>query len=299
MDRDVFRFLVGVLRTLGRRRTSGRMRYTDATILEVYLWVTISRKPVVWACDPRNWPAGLRRGGLPSQSVMSRRLRSKSVRALLARLLKECIRRAFVHHGKESCICIIDGKSITIPMHSADRHAGKGRGVGHVALGYKLHIIVDEHENIIDLRFAPLNVHEREMGRRMVKNLPKHFKFLLGDPNYDSRGFHITTAAEGIQLLAPRCRKGGTIQRKRSSPTRVIAVQALETDAYPELREIYKNRRTIERVFAQLTTITRGTQPPTWIRGFPSTKRFVSTLLCMFLGRKCILRDRRERKIAA
>lgn len=48
MERDVFRFFAAVLREVGRRRSSRRFVFTDATILEVYLWSVLCGKPVSW-----------------------------------------------------------------------------------------------------------------------------------------------------------------------------------------------------------------------------------------------------------
>lgn len=79
MERERFRLVKSLLRRIGRRRRSRRQRYTDGTIVEVYFWSVICDRPVYWACGRCNWPAGLRRGRLPSQSVMSRRLRTPSI----------------------------------------------------------------------------------------------------------------------------------------------------------------------------------------------------------------------------
>ncbi len=79
MERELFRALQAALRRLGRRRGSRRFRYTDATIVEVYYWAVLNDRSVLWACQIVNWPPGLRRGALPSQPDVSRRLRTRSV----------------------------------------------------------------------------------------------------------------------------------------------------------------------------------------------------------------------------
>src|SRR5947207_1920155 len=83
MERERLRQIKALLRRLGRRRRNRQQRYTDGTIVEVYFYSVICDRPVVWACDPSHWPPGLRRGPLPSQSVMSRRLRTATVLALI------------------------------------------------------------------------------------------------------------------------------------------------------------------------------------------------------------------------
>lgn len=299
MERDVFRRLVSVLREFGRRRASGRFRFTDATILEVYLWSVLCGKPVSWACVRDNWPRGLRRGPLPSQSVVSRRLRGASVQRLLIRLLDLCVARARSRHHAACAVGVIDGKAITIPLHSADTHARKGRGVGHIALGYKLHVIVDDRGELIAMRIAALNVDEREMARRMLVSLPRAMTTLLADTFYDSRRLHVTCAAAGVQLLAPRRVKGGAIKKRRASPTRVIAIEALETDRHPQLRALFARRWVIERFFAQLTTVTGGLQPPCWVRRYPTTRRWLHAKVAIFHAAKCLRKQHRDQPLAA
>ena len=58
-------------------------RYSAACIVGVYLWAVIHDRPTSWACQAINWPEDLRFSCLPSQSTMSRRLRSKAVQELL------------------------------------------------------------------------------------------------------------------------------------------------------------------------------------------------------------------------
>jgi len=88
MDHGVFRAFKRELSRLGAYRLPGKQVYSDGVILAVYFFAVLSRRPVVWACDPADWPPGLLRdapggrrgrGGLPSQSVMSRRLRRSSL----------------------------------------------------------------------------------------------------------------------------------------------------------------------------------------------------------------------------
>ena len=69
MERSTLRRIRRLLRALGRRRLNRRYTFTDATILEVYLFAVLSERPVSWACDPDNWPRGRRRGPMPSTST--------------------------------------------------------------------------------------------------------------------------------------------------------------------------------------------------------------------------------------
>src|SRR5690349_1368855 len=67
-----------------RRRT--RVIYSDGLILLVYFWSVLHDRPRCWACRRENWPAAMRRSlpMLPSESTLSRRMRSVSVMLLLA-----------------------------------------------------------------------------------------------------------------------------------------------------------------------------------------------------------------------
>ena len=90
-----------------------------------------------WACRPENWPPGWRRRRLPSNPTMSRRLRSASVRGLLARL-----ERRVVGPTGPGLFWMIDGKPLPIGGCSKDRQAGYGRAAGGKAKGYKLHALI-------------------------------------------------------------------------------------------------------------------------------------------------------------
>ena len=50
-----------------------RFRYRDRDILRVVLWATLKDRPMVWACQPQNWPEDLRPACLPDPSTVSRR----------------------------------------------------------------------------------------------------------------------------------------------------------------------------------------------------------------------------------
>lgn len=131
MERELFRELKAALRGLGRRRRNRRYTYTDGAILEVYYWAVIHDRPTVWACDPRHWPRGLHRGPLPSQSQVSRRLRSPEVGALRERLEQRVLRAG----RSPTLVAVVDGKPLPVAGHSTDPHARYGRAAGGKAKG--------------------------------------------------------------------------------------------------------------------------------------------------------------------
>ena len=168
MERERFRQIKALLRRRGRRRKNRGQRYTDGTIVEVYFYSVICDRPVVWACDPSHWPPGLRRGRLPSQPVMSRRLRTASVRALI-----DAVERlANPPADRPALVSVVDGKALPIALHSADRQSGKGRGVGNIARGYKIHAIIDAAGRLLAWRLAPLSRDEKAMAQRLVREIP-------------------------------------------------------------------------------------------------------------------------------
>ena len=59
-----------------------REQYHDRVIVMVYLWSVLHERPVIWACDSDNWPAEPP-WELPSDSTMSRRLRTVGVMQFL------------------------------------------------------------------------------------------------------------------------------------------------------------------------------------------------------------------------
>src|SRR5262245_57696118 len=91
MDPQLWTALVAVLRYLRNPRSRPRQHSTDPDIVKVWYWAVIHDRPVRWACQPCHWPAHLRKRPLPSDSWMSRRLRSDSARALLEALERRVI----------------------------------------------------------------------------------------------------------------------------------------------------------------------------------------------------------------
>src|SRR5690606_21908897 len=133
---------------------------TDAGILEVYLWAALHDRPVCWACEPSNWPPGVRRGPLPDPATMSRRMRGPRIAALAERL-----RKRLEGEAPPGMVAIVDGKALPIGPHSHDRQSGYGRAASGKARGYKLHAIIDAAGTLLSWRVAPMNKDERTMAR--------------------------------------------------------------------------------------------------------------------------------------
>jgi len=87
MEREQWAELSKALRDLDRSFTDNTY-HTHSTVLivRVYLWAVLHDRPTSWACAPRHWDPATRPRHLPSQSTMSRRLRTDAVKQLLERM---------------------------------------------------------------------------------------------------------------------------------------------------------------------------------------------------------------------
>lgn len=286
MDHGAFRRVKQILRLLGAYRRRPRQVYSDGAILAVFFFAVLNDRAIDWAADSANWPRGLWRGDLPSQSCMSRRMREPRVLALLER----------VEHLARPCVptlCLaaaIDGKPLEIALHSDDPHAGTGRGVGHVARGYKIHALVGLCGTLLDWRLAPLNVSEREMARRLLRARPR-VCYIVGDAFYETNRLAETAREVGVQLVAPRKKNhaGRALGKRRHDPGRLRNIQMLEHNATMFALDLLKARRCIERFFSQWTSYGGGlTCLPPWVRTYPRVHAWVRAKLVLALLRGTI-----------
>jgi len=276
MERELFTLIRRTLRTLGKRRRNRRFAYTDAAIVEVYCWAVINDRPVVWACDPRHWPKGLRRGGLPSQSVVSRRLRSGAVRKLLGRLEHRVCRRFRV----PTLAYAIDGKPMPISGHSMDKQAGYGRAAGGKAKGYKLHALIDLSGTVWAWRIAPMNADERNVGPLLLPAVPAG-GYLLADRNYDSNTFFSAASEHNLQAVIPR-RYGADkgMGHRRQDPARLRCRDLLENTISGFGRELHRQRKRIEYFFGRLSSGAGSlTCLPSWVRTQRRVEQWVAVKL--------------------
>src|SRR5438094_2055082 len=122
MEHQLWKAIVAVLMTLDKPRTPAAWDFSDEDIVKVYYWAVIYDRAVSWACAAQHWPVHRRRQPLPSQTTMSRRLRTPSVIALL-----NALERRVVAPKEPGLFWIIDGKPLPIGGCSKDRQAGYGR----------------------------------------------------------------------------------------------------------------------------------------------------------------------------
>jgi len=279
MERRLLKAVRRRLRGLGRRRLNGRFTYTDATVIEVYLWAVINDRPTCWACDAAHWRGVALPPGLPSPSQMSRRLRTRSVRLLLARLERWVLRR----RRRATLACVLDGHAMEIAPHSADPHAGYGRARGGLGKGYKLHLLIDLAGTIWAWRVAPMHVDEREMARRMMRELPAT-AYLLADTNYNSNRLFRRVRACGAQLLAPRRKRNPNqgLGNHPHDPGRIRSIELLEGAETTFGRALLQMRRYIEGFLGTLTGHANGLNGlRPWVRTHGRVRRWVQAKLIL------------------
>jgi hypothetical protein len=235
------------------------VKFFDHEIVGVFLWAVLHDRPVSWACDPINWPQDLWKGQLPSQSTMSRRLRTTEVQRLLAQM-----EGRYAALERSGFVLLVDGKPMTVGTHSKDRDAQWGRAGRGYAKGYKLHAIYGRGILPLAWDVAPLNVSEPEVAARCVSHLKGGGGYLLGDKAFDSNPLHDLASSRGYQLVAERKRPGAGLGHRRHSPSRLRSIHLLRTEFGQDL---YRCRDDVERKFGWLTTHGGGLAPlPAWVR---------------------------------
>jgi len=278
MDRTIWVALRELVRGLNRPSGSRRPTFSDADIILTFLWAVLNGRPVSWACRPDAWPIFERHVRRPSPSRMSRRLRTRSVQALL-----ESVQRALAHDPAGTLGAIIDGKVLRVARHSRDKQATFG-GAG--LRGYKLHLACDLRGRILGGKVTPLHCHEAVMARRLLRSMPLS-GYLLADANYDSVALHEQCAAKGAQLVAPRMRSrvGRPLDRRCDTPPRRRAITMLEFDRTGFGTRLYGLRSQIERVFGRLEMRHHlGVLPP-HVRGLARVRSWIAAVIVLDLAR--------------
>jgi hypothetical protein len=278
MEHQLWKAIVAVLATLDKPRNAVAFDFSDQDIVRIFYWAVIHDRPVSWAVQRRNWPIHLRKKPLPSNTTMSRRLRTESVRALL-----NALEQRVVAPQQPGLFWMIDGKPLSISGCSKDKQAGYGRAANCKAKGYKIHAIVGSDGAIASWRVAPMNKDERVMAERMVRTAPIQ-GYLVADSNYDSNKLHEACLKRDQLQLVTRRRYGpdhGTGHRKQSSG-RLRAIELTENPKPAFATNLLRDRNEIERRFANLTNWGGGlTCLPPWVRTHRRVHRWVQAKLVL------------------
>ena len=220
MERQRFRELCAMLREACVGHAEPRQCvHRDATIVRVQLWAVLHDRPTSWAVVLAHWPGDLRpRAGLPSQSCMSRRLRSPGVLALIQRF--EQVARDRLPTGD---LKLVDARPLPTGGCSKDPDAATGYGAGHRLHGYKLHLIADARGAVDHWHVTAMNGSEPHAAQRMLPHT-RHAAWVLGDGNYDTNDLYDAAGRVGARWLAqPRRDHAKAPGHRRHHPHRLAA----------------------------------------------------------------------------
>ena len=286
MERELWAILMRAVRDVSRsQHDTAYHTHRTALIVRVYLWATLHDRPVYWACDPRQWDRATRPTTLPSQSTMSRRLRSDAVQQFLDRLGRRLAGQFAPALWLLKCI---DGKPLPVAAHSQDKQARWGRGAGQMVKGYKLHVIDDGSPMPCAFEVQPLHVNEKQVARRLIPQL-RGTGYLVGDANYDASDLYTAAAQRQHRLIAPRRNPRTGLGHHPQARDRLRSIALLETgprvgNAFGQ--HLLRLRRQVESTFGNLTGFFAGldTLPP-WVRGLARVQRHVHAKLLINAAR--------------
>ena len=262
----------------GRNRRPLKCTFTDGEIVLTFFWAVLHDRPISWACDRSHWPVYERRRPLPVPSTMTRRLRTRSVQALVDQM-----EASLREHFPDTTLHIVDGKPLPISGHSTDPDAGFGRAAGGKAKGYKLHLIYAENGGIRAWDVKPMQVDERRVARDLIPRANIE-GYLLADANYDANHLYDLAADYRVQLLAPNRRgESEDLGHHDQSPARISSLFLLDHEKTGWARQLFKRRPDIERFFGALSSASYGlTYLPPWIRRIDRVRRWVQAKLIVY-----------------
>jgi hypothetical protein len=267
MERELWKQIYAIVTRLDNVWTNGF--YRAAEIVVVFVWAVIHDRPTSWACDRRNWH-GLAPIHLPPQCTMSRRLKSRGVAQLLAK-----VETALGGDPRQWWVQRIDSKPLPVGIHSKDPDAKYGRAGRGFARGYKLHAVWGRGPLPPVWDIEPMNTGDSTAARKLLRHLPGE-GYIVGDKQYDSNPLH-KVASPHHQIVALQQRPGKSVGHRRHEPSRL---HAIEMSARPFGQALLRYRNQIEREFGNLTNFAAGLSPlPSWVRRATRVKLWVQVKL--------------------
>jgi hypothetical protein len=285
MEAKLYRLVYRFVMSIAHQRRGKRQQFSDYSIVLVYLWSVLHDRPVCWACDADNWPATLDRP-LPSDTTMSRRLKSLSVLQLLERVLM-----AVSDLTPEPPVKLIDSKPLLVGAYSKDRDAKRGHlAANQMARGYRLHAI-NYGRTVRFWTLAPMNLHDSTVAPQLLARL-EGWGYAVGDNAYDSNDLHELTAARHHQLIAPPKPKERHVRDlKHNNDHRLHALDVLasplEFAGQPDRFGValYNQREAIESSFGGLSMMGLD-HLPAWVRGPRRVARWTAGKIILYLIRE-------------
>jgi hypothetical protein len=176
----------------------------------------------------------------------------------------------------------IDAMPLPIGNSSGDRQAGYGRAANGKAKGYKFYAICDSRGVVSAWRVCPMNVSEKKIGFRLVRDAP-FTGYLVGDGEYDNNAFYRYTGAMGIVLLAPK-RTGKEMGHRWQTAERLRAVQMQQ---HPFGQRLLQERAGIDRFFGGWASWSSGIKHlPSWVRGLRRVRQWVQAKLITLYAKR-------------
>lgn len=282
MEREQDRYvrMRQLIEDVGNVNHNLRHQHPDSKIVCVLVWAALHDRPILWSCHPGNWPRHLRPKDLPTQSCMSRRLRTFSI--------PQFLERAFAQLREQlptGILKFIDAKPLPVGGCTKDIDALYGRAASCKAKGYKLYAIVDAVCGAVDhWILGPMNWSEQHAAAILLERLSDS-AVVVGDGEYDSSRLYDIAASKDSGLLAPAPQKDvkGTGHRYLS-PHRADGLALARSPAGADL---LLARVGIERAFAHLTCGSGGLGPlPAWVRRPHRVVVWVAAKLIIDLDRR-------------
>ena len=258
MEDELWKEIYRLTKRIGKCNGVVRGAYSDVLIVAVYFWAVIHDRPNCWACQKKNWRGRGPRHKLPSESTLSRRLRSENVLQLI-----KTIEQKLIQMNQPSLCRFIDAKPLVVSGHSEDRDVGYGRASSSMARGYKFHGIYDRNQGFVQWKLTPMNCNETPPAVELISRINDP-GYLIGDNAYDRNKLYDIAGERGVQLIAPQQKNAKALGHRRHSPYRLKAIE-MQTRKFA--RQLVRSRRIIETAFGQLTTLSFGLGPlPNWVR---------------------------------
>lgn len=273
MERELWNKVYQIVMRNAKNKRPRCATFSDAQVMLTYLWAVLNNRPVYWACCKRNWPLHMRKKPLPTPSTMTRRLRSSSLQVLMNN-----IEQQLINANIRSTCRWIDAKPLAIGGCSKDKESSFGFGASCMLRGYKLYAVADQNQGFVAWKVKAIRHSEASIAAELIRQLDTG-GYLIGDTAYDAGTLHDLAAECGIQLVAPRrCGKGLGHRRQSKYRLRSLELQQREFG-----QGLVASRRTIERMFGNLTTFNGGLGPlPFWVRTLFRVENWVRAKMIFF-----------------